>query len=207
MVNGFSIWQAPGQPPGPETELNLPNAISLSRILAVPIVIWLIISDRMAAAFWLFLAAAISDAVDGVIAKKFNQTTTLGGYLDPIADKVLLTGSYVAMAVHGFLPVWLVIFVVARDAVIVIGAFLYHLMTRDLHMEPIRISKINTVAQLVLAVAILAGEGLGFELGMFLPAMTFLVAVTTVLSGAVYVIVWSRKALRRDKIVGNEVGE
>ncbi len=158
-------------------------------------VIWLIINDRMTAAFWLVLVAAISDAADGAIAKHFNQTTELGGYLDPIADKALLVCSYIAMGHQGYLPVWLVIAVVFRDAVIIGGALSYHLMTQSLIMKPIIISKINTAAQLILAVEILASEGLGFEFGVFRDVMIILVAVTTVVSGAVYIVIWSRKAI------------
>jgi len=159
------------------------------------VIIWLIINDRMAAAFWLVLVAAISDAVDGAIAKHFNQTTELGAYLDPIADKALLVCSYIAMGHEGYLPTWLVIGVVFRDAFIIGGALSYHLMTQSLIMEPIMVSKINTVAQLVLAVEILASEGLGFEFGIFRDVMIILVAVTTVVSGSVYVVIWSRKAM------------
>jgi cardiolipin synthase (CMP-forming) len=167
----------------------------LARICAVPIIIWLILNSRMTAAFWLVLAAALSDAADGAIAKHFNQTTELGAYLDPIADKTLLVCTFIAMGYQGYIPEWLVIAVVFRDFVIIGGALSFHVMTQSLIMEPIKISKVNTVAQLVLAVEILASEGLGFEFGVFRDVMIILVAVTTVVSGAVYVVVWSRKAI------------
>jgi len=175
--------------------LNLPNAISLARICAVPVVIWLIINDQMTAAFWLVLVAAISDAADGAIAKHFNQVTELGSYLDPIADKALLICCYIAMGQQGYLPMWLVIGVVFRDIVIVGGALSYHVMTQALIMNPIMTSKINTVAQLILAVEVLASEGLGYDLGVFRDVLIILVAITTVVSGAIYVMVWSGKAM------------
>ena len=175
--------------------MNLPNAISLVRICAVPFIIWLIINDRMTAAFWLVLVAAISDAADGAIAKHFNQVTELGSYLDPIADKALLVCGYIALGHEGYLPTWLVIGVVFRDVLIIGGALSYHVMTQALIMEPIMISKVNTAAQLVLAVEILASEGLGYDFGVFRDAMIIVVAVTTAISGAVYIVVWSQKAM------------
>ncbi len=95
--------------------MNLPNAISFGRFLSVPLVVWLIISDRYAAAFLLFSVAALSDAVDGYIAKRFRMATALGGYIDPIADKTLLIGVFVTLGVVGGIPVWLAILVVFRD--------------------------------------------------------------------------------------------
>jgi len=149
----------------------------------------------MTAAFWLVLIAAISDAIDGAIAKKFNMTTVLGGYLDPIADKALLVCSYIALGDQGYLPMWLVIGVVFRDIVIIGGALSYHMMNHTLIMTPIMISKINTVMQLILAITILASEGLGFEVDVFREIMIVLVAITTAFSGATYVAIWSKKAM------------
>jgi len=161
----------------------------------------------MTAAFWLVLAAGISDAVDGIIAKTFNQVTVLGGYLDPIADKTLLVCTYIAMGYVGYIPMWLVLAVVFRDFVIVSGAISFHTMTNELTMQPIMTSKVNTVAQLALAVEILASEGLGFEFGIFREVMIIVVAVTTVVSGAVYVVVWSRKASAIEDESSRQIGD
>lgn len=174
--------------------MNLPNVISLARLCSVPIIIWLIINEQMTAAFWLVLAAGISDAVDGAIAKQFNMETVLGKYLDPIADKALLICTYIALGHEGYVPLWLVIGVVFRDVVIIGGAMSYHILTDSLTMRPIIISKINTAAQLVLAVEILASEGLGFDLDGYRSMMIATVAVTTLLSGASYIIIWTKKA-------------
>jgi cardiolipin synthase len=174
--------------------VNLPNVISLARLCSVPVIIWLIINDRMAAAFWLVLAAGISDAVDGAIAKQFDMETVLGKYLDPIADKALLICTYIALGHQEYVPQWLVIGVVFRDVLIIGGAMSYHIMTDALTMHPIMISKINTAAQLVLAVEILASEGLGFDLDGYRSMMIIAVAITTFLSGASYIVIWTRKA-------------
>ena len=101
--------------------MNLPNAISLARLFSAPLVVWLILSDQTKVAFWVFLIAAVSDGVDGFIAKRRGMETVLGGFLDPIADKVLLVGAYAALGSNGILALWLVILVIFRDLLIVGG--------------------------------------------------------------------------------------
>src|SRR5215831_9291258 len=102
--------------------LNLPNLISLARLLLVPAEIWLIIIGSYGLAFWILVGAGISDALDGFIAKRFDRRTRLGALLDPIADKVLLVSVYVTLGVAGQLWTWLVVLVVFRD-VMIIGGF------------------------------------------------------------------------------------
>ena len=174
--------------------MNIPNAISLARLCAVPIIMWLILTDEMRLAFWLTLFAAVSDALDGIIAKSFDQVTVLGSYLDPIADKALLVCSYIALGHEEILPIWFVILVVFRDLVIIGGALSYHVMTLSLQMSPIMLSKVNTFAQLALLILILADEGLNLNSALVRDVFIYVVGITTVLSGAVYVVVWGRKA-------------
>ena len=174
--------------------LNLPNAITLSRLFCVPLVVWLILVDRMGAAFWVSLAAGLSDAVDGIIAKRYRMVTVLGGYLDPIADKALLVCVYVALAHQAHLPVWLVILVVFRDALIIGGALLFLTLTQALSMKPLMVSKVNTVMQLTLAVEVLASAAFGIDDSAVRPALIFGVAATTLVSGAAYVVNWTRLA-------------
>src|SRR5271169_3655914 len=104
--------------------LNLPNLISLARLLLVPLEIWLILVGRYGLAFWILVAAGISDALDGFIAKKFDRRTRLGALLDPLADKVLLVSVYVTLGFAGQLWTWLVVLVVFRDIMIVGGYLL-----------------------------------------------------------------------------------
>ena len=179
--------------------MNVPNIISLARLCVVPIIFWLILSGNMEIAFWVTLVAAISDALDGIIAKSFNLVTVLGGYLDPIADKTLLVFTYIALWQQGYLPDWLVILVVFRDIVIITGALSFHLMTQSLEMSPIMLSKINTFAQLVLALSILASEGLSFDDSSFRQMMIYGVGASTVFSGCIYIIIWSQKASDLEK--------
>ena len=174
--------------------MTLPNLISLARLLAVPVLIWLLIGGRHGAAFALFAVAAISDAVDGFIAKRFKQSSTLGRYLDPLADKALLVSIYWTLGFQGLLPSWLVILVISRDVLIVGAVLLSFTLEQPVRIHPLVVSKVNTVAQACLAGFVLAG------LGMALPAwqddvlslLLVLVAATTALSGASYLVTWIR---------------
>src|SRR3970282_2243461 len=108
----------------------------------VPLIIWLIIAPHPAAAFWAFIAAGISDAVDGFIARQFNLRSDLGSYLDPLADKALLVSIYMAFAVLGEIPVWVTILVVSRDLFIVGGVVLSWMLGDPMPMRPAAISKV-----------------------------------------------------------------
>ena len=183
--------------------MNLPNVISLGRLLAVPVAVWLILGDQLFIAFWVFVAAGVSDAVDGFIAKRFDAETEFGRYLDPIADKVLLVSVYVALGNEGYLETWLVIMVVFRDALIVGGALLFQTLTQSLTMQPLKVSKVNTVTQIVLAAAVLGVNGYAIAgdgaVEGVVEVLVYAVTVTTLLSGGAYVVTWSRRAAAMEK--------
>ncbi len=160
----------------------------------VPIVVWAILDDRMGLAFWLFVGASLSDAVDGFLARRLSCISVLGEYLDPLADKALLMSIYVTLGTEGYLPNWIVILVVSRDVLIIGGAMLYQLVTRNLRMSPLFISKINTLVQILLAGFVLGSHGLGVEADLPIVALVWLAGVTTVISGASYIVSWSAKA-------------
>ncbi|HEX9488795.1 MAG TPA: CDP-alcohol phosphatidyltransferase family protein [Stellaceae bacterium] len=170
--------------------MNLPNLITLGRLLCVPLAIWLVLSDDLGAAFWLFVAAGLSDAIDGFIAKRFDQRSRLGALLDPIADKALLVSMYVTLGVAGHLPNWLVILVVFRDVLIVGGFLLVTALAHAMRWEPLFVSKLNTALQIALIAVVLGQLGLGvpdFGVGRIL---IYAVAATTVISGAAYLVRW-----------------
>jgi cardiolipin synthase len=173
--------------------VNAPNIISLIRLLSVPLTVWLIVSDQFTAAFALFVLAGVSDAVDGLLAKRFDMVTELGGFLDPLADKALLVGVYVTLGLHGSLPNWLVILVVSRDLLIVGGVLLAFAMAVDTPIRPLAISKINTVAQIVLAGAALAKPTVIAIPDTIMMLLILTVGITTLVSGATYVITWARQ--------------
>ena len=136
--------------------MNIPNIITLGRVILVPIVFWLLVSGQTQAAFFAFVLAGLSDAVDGFIAKRFGLSTELGAYLDPLADKLLIVSIFVALGVRGALPSWLVIAVVSRDILIVTAVVLSWVLGNPVRISPLAVSKANTVAQIVLAGTVLA---------------------------------------------------
>ena len=174
------------------SSLSIPNLITLGRILLVPVVVWAISSGAMWIAFVLFLAAGVSDAVDGFLAKRFGMTTVLGAYLDPLADKALIVSIYVTLGINGVIPHWLVILVVSRDIMIVGAIILSWLVGRPVKIKPHVVSKINTGAQIVLAAQVLASHGFKFDAEPVLTLVTALVAVLTLLSVGLYLAEWVR---------------
>lgn len=170
--------------------IGLPNLITLARLLAVPLVVWLMLAERMTPAFWIFVLAGLSDAADGFIAKRFNCVTEFGRYLDPIADKALLVSVYVTLGHAGYLPTWLVILVVFRDALIVGGILFLRQLEGPVRLQPLFISKLNTTMQIILAAAVLAVLGIGApDFGM-IDVLMLVVAATTTASGIAYLMRW-----------------
>lgn len=174
--------------------MNLANMITLARLVMVPVIVVLMVNDAMVAAFWLFLVAGASDAVDGILAKRFGMETVLGSYLDPIADKALLVSAYVALSVGDHIAVWLTVVVVFRDLVIVGGAILFHTLTGRLEMQPLAVSKLNTGMQSALVLVALSAAAYAKDWQQAVDALTYIVAFTTVVSGAAYLYVWGKRA-------------
>src|SRR6476646_1000833 len=170
--------------------VNIPNTLTLVRIILVPLVVWLIITHQNLAAFVLFLMAGLSDAADGYLAKRYGWHTELGAYLDPIADKALLVSIYVTLGFANHLPVWLVIAVVSRD-ILIIGAFILSwILSRPVTVYPLLVSKANTLAQLVLASLVLAELGLGLGLEPFVAVCIWVTGALTSLSAIAYFWTW-----------------
>ena len=181
--------------------MSIPNLITLARILSVPVMVWSIMNGWMLAAFLLFLAAGVSDAIDGYLAKRFGMTSELGAYLDPLADKALIVSIYVTLGVSGEIPRWLVILVVSRDIMIVGAVLLAWLVGKPLPMKPLLVSKLNTAAQLVFACVVLATLGLRFEANWLVAAAMAAVTLLSLLSIAAYVREWVRH-MGSDEAIG-----
>lgn len=176
------------------TRRDLPNLITGARILMVAPLIWLISADRYAWALLVALTAGVSDGLDGYLAKHFGWESRLGGILDPMADKLMLVLSYVALGSAGLLPMWLVALVLLRDAVIVSGAIIFGLKIATLQPEPMLLSKLNTVLQIVLLLAVLLHQAVAVIPTLLLSILIALTAITTAGSGLQYVWVWGRRA-------------
>lgn len=173
----------------------LPNAITLARLCAVPAAVWLVLQHRLDLAFWVFVAAGLSDGLDGWLARVRNARSRLGAILDPVADKALLVSIYVTLAAVGVLPDWLAILVVFRDLLIVGGVIVLTLLEQPPAIQPILLSKANTLLQILLAAAALAIAGFGWPARDLLEALVWATAASTIASGAAYV--W--RAARRGR--------
>jgi cardiolipin synthase len=172
--------------------LSIPNLITLGRILLVPVVVYAIASSDLEFAFILFAVAAVSDAVDGFLAKRFGMQTELGAYLDPLADKVLIVSIYLTLGITGIIPRWIVILVVSRDIMIVGAVLLSWLIDKPMRVKPLMVSKLNTAAQIVYAGLVLGLTGFDLQAGWLLRLMMALVAALTLLSIGFYVREWVR---------------
>jgi cardiolipin synthase len=171
--------------------MNLPNLITLIRILLVPFIIWLIISDQFLAAFAFFILAGVSDGADGYIAKHFQLATELGAYLDPIADKLLLVSIYLSLGLMHHLPAWLVILVATRDGLIIGAVLLARVLDKPVTVRPLMISKVNTTGQICLAGFVLGSMGLNLAAENWLMAGYLIVAGLTIASGLAYLRDWA----------------
>ncbi|WP_119165908.1 CDP-alcohol phosphatidyltransferase family protein [Algihabitans albus] len=171
----------------------IPNVITIGRLISVPIFVALLLNGDRTAAVWVFVAAGVSDAVDGFLAKRFDAASKLGAFLDPVADKALLLAAFMTLGLLGEAPLWLVAAVVLRDIVIVGGALLYHSVTQALTMEPLAVSKLNTLVQIALAAAILARLGLDWNSGPVETMLIYAAAATTTVSGGAYIWIWGRR--------------
>jgi cardiolipin synthase len=179
--------------------VNAANLISLARLLSVPFTVWLLLGGEWLYAFVLFVMAGLSDALDGYLARHHNMQSELGEFLDPLADKVLMISTYVALGMHGDLPVWLVILVVSRDLLIVGGVLLSFAMDLEISIEPLMISKANTVLQVALVAAVLAYlAGLPMPREALAP-LGIATALTTAFSGGWYLVNWIRAQGRGDR--------
>ncbi|MFP4080501.1 MAG: CDP-alcohol phosphatidyltransferase family protein [Ectothiorhodospira sp.] len=177
------------------TPRQIPNLITLLRILMTGPIIWALVTRQYGLVLLLLAVAGGSDALDGWLVRRYGWYTRFGGYLDPLADKVLVVGTYTTMAITGLLPWWLVALVLGRDLVIIGGAAAFRAVTRSLDMQPLFISKVNTFLQITLVLSVIIDAGLLPLPGGYLDGMLVLVTLTTVSSGLAYVVAWSRKTL------------
>ncbi len=177
---------------------DIPNIISILRIILVIPTIIMLFHERYVQALILFAVAGASDGLDGYIAKRFNYVSRLGTILDPLADKLLLVSTYVTLGWLDLLPAWLVIAVIARDALIVSGGIAYHYLIGKYDMAPTLISKINTFTQIVLALAVVLSVSVIPlpELQWFVGWMIYMTLGTTAISGVDYVWTWGLRAYR-----------
>ena len=175
---------------------HLPNAITFARIgLVVPLV-WFIWTHDFDRALIVVAVAGASDALDGLLAKRYGWRSWLGGVIDPLADKLMLLSCFISLNVAGVLPGWMMWLALARDVIIVAGALAYHFLIGRVIPQPSTLSKVTTCLQIALVLALLINHGSLLDLPAALTtALTWLTALATLGSGAHYVYVWSLKAM------------
>ncbi len=171
----------------------IPNLLTASRLILAPIVAWRLLEHDVEGAFWLFVIAAITDLLDGNLARWLNQRSVLGAWLDPIADKVMLLTTLTMLALTGLLPMWLLYVVVVRDLIILAGAEAYRHLTGKLDVRPTLSGKAATFMEFVLVSWVLADVALDLGLGRSIEPLAMLTAIAVAGSGARYVWLWTRK--------------
>ena len=175
---------------------HLPNAITVLRAAMVPLLAWLLLERDYGSAFVLFVALGLSDLADGIIARRFDLRSRFGAIADPLADKLAMLTAVLLLAQQGWLPWWFALLVIGRDVVIVSGALAYHFLVRHVEMAPTWLSKVNTAFEFLFVASVLALSAGFLEEGEWFPVFLTATSLTVIASGAQYVIVWGRKAMR-----------
>ena len=181
------------------TRRDIPNIISVGRILLTIPVVMLMREENFAMALILFAVAGASDGIDGYLAKRNGWESRLGSILDPIADKLLLVSSFLVLALLGYLPVWLVLVVFGRDIIILGGATAYHRFIGNYDLKPTIVSKINTFTQIILVITIMFSLSIYSLPEWMLVRLIDVVFATTVISGLDYIWTWGRSAMNEYK--------
>jgi cardiolipin synthase (CMP-forming) len=175
---------------------HIPNALSIGRMLAViPIGFWLHDEDYLPATV-LFLAAALTDALDGALARAYNWQSRLGGVLDPIADKLLMLVSAVLLCWNGLLPLWLLLLMLVRDVLIVVGALVHHHWFEPFQPQPSVLGKLCTAFQFLLLAALMLQQIAGLGPSLITPLL-YATALVLCASGIDYVYRYTCSAFSR----------
>lgn len=176
--------------------INVPNVITLARLALVPVIAYLLWRGAYGPALIVFSSAALSDLLDGMIARRFDQRSALGAALDPVADKLSMFVATVVLAWQALLPLWLAAAIVLRDVVIVAGALAYRAAIGRVEIAPTMLSKVNTFIEFGVLLSVMASAAAWIDAAAWLEPLFVLVFATVVASGLQYVWVWGRKAAR-----------
>lgn len=179
--------------------LSLPNLITVVRLALVPVTGYFLLVDEYGLALIVFFTAAVTDLIDGFIARRFELASALGATLDPIADKLNMFVATVLLAWQGLLPMWLATAIVLRDVVIVAGALAYRFTLGHVEITPTLLSKVNTFIEFGVLLAVMAGAARWIDTDRWLAAAFMLVFATVIASGVQYVWIWGWKAVRETR--------
>jgi cardiolipin synthase len=169
--------------------VSIPNFLSLFRIILVPVTVILLMDGSFLIALAIFTLAGVTDALDGFLARVLSQKTVLGAYLDPIADKALLTSCFVTLSILGIIPGWLTVIVVSRDFIILFGISIFFMVSVPFEIRPIFVSKVTTAVQIITVLLALAMKALGGDgHPLLIHSLHWLTAGFTTISGFHYIL-------------------
>jgi cardiolipin synthase (CMP-forming) len=171
--------------------MTIPNLITTLRIVLTPIFVIYVINDELIMGLIILIITGLSDGIDGLIARLFNQKSSLGAYLDPLADKIILISAFIALTIRGFLPSWLTVVVISRDMLILIGIFILFLNEKKIEISPVVSSKITTCLQFLTVILVLAKDYVS-GLVRYYPFLFYLTAILTAISFLQYMHQWFR---------------
>lgn len=169
--------------------MTVPNLITTIRIILAPVFVIYIINDELISALVILIITGLSDGVDGLVARLFNQKSRLGAFLDPLADKIILISAFVALSIRGFLPSWLTVMVISRDILILLGVSMLYLNGMKIDIKPAISSKITTCLQFFTVILVLA-RGLASDLEKYYAFLYYLTALFTIISFLQYMHHW-----------------
>ena len=188
--------------------ITLPNLLTIFRMVLIPVFVTLLFYQRFELALAVFVLAGITDGLDGLFARRFDQRSQLGTVLDPIADKLMLTTAFVVLSMRSIypqplpshlpVPFWVTIAVISRDVFIVVGAAAINIMTGFRGFRPSWLGKLNTTVQIVGIAAIMFAASVPYATGYYLPTVYLTVFAFALLSGAHYVI-FASQLLNEDR--------
>jgi len=170
--------------------MNIPNFLSLLRIILVPVIVIFLIQNEYIKALIVFVIAGLTDALDGLLARLLNKQTELGAFLDPLADKILLSTSFISLSIFGLIPSWLTVIVISRDIIILIGIMTLSMMSITYEIKPVFVSKITTALQIGTVFFSLFLKTFAFDtISYYNPVkiLSWLTAFFTILSGLIYI--------------------
>lgn len=182
--------------------ITLPNLLTVFRMVLIPIFVTLLFYQRLVLALVVFVVAGITDGLDGLLARRFDQRSQLGTILDPIADKLMLVTAFVVLSMRNIypqpvpshlpIPFWVTAAVISRDVFIVVGAAAINIMTGFRGFRPSWLGKINTTVQIIAVGIIMLAASLPYGTGYYLPTLYVLIFTFAILSGAHYIFFASK---------------
>jgi cardiolipin synthase len=179
--------------------LNIPNVLTLARIILTPFIVFAILEEQPVMALLLMGIAGLTDMLDGAIARYLDQRSTVGAFMDPLADKLMLISTIVTLYIIDQIPLFLFLAVVFRDIIIMVGAIAYEMVTHQLEMQPSMTSKVTTFLQITLVLTVLAEMAWQVPGDLFQQVIIWLTFAFTCMSGIHYMVVWTRKAVTAEK--------